>query len=231
MRLAVIPARGGSKRIPRKNIKAFCGRPIIGWSIEAARSSGLFERVIVSTEDAEIARLASTCGAEVPFERPAALADDFATTSDVMAHAARWASEQAEAPKMICCLYPAAPLIQARDLIAAASMLESGTWDYVFSAAEHPAPVFRAFRASPDGGVELFFPEYSTTRSQDLPAAYYDAGQFYCGTAEAWLERRPIFGGRSRMLVLPAERVQDIDTPADWSRAEMLFTFLKDAQG
>lgn len=222
MKIAVIPARGGSKRIPRKNIKPFCGKPMIAWSIEAAKSSGLFERVIVSTDDAEIAELARQWGAEVPFMRPADLSDDHATTTAVIAHATRWTLDQTMGVEAVCCIYATAPFVQTDDLKQGWDALNSGDWDYAFSVTDFAAPIFRSFKQTPEGGIEMFFPEYFATRSQDLPVALHDAGQFYWGRPAAWLDGKRIFDRRSKPIVIPRWRVQDIDTQDDWERAEIL---------
>lgn len=222
MKLAVIPARGGSKRIPRKNIRPFRGRPMIAWSIEAAKTSGLFDRIVVSTDDAEIASAAIAAGAEAPFTRPAALADDHAGTTAVIAHATEWAQRQGWQPGAVCCIYATAPFVRAEDLRRGLEALDSGPWSFAFSATEYAAPVFRAFRRHDDGHVEMFFPEHFPTRSQDLPAAWHDAAQFYWGRAEAWLEGRPLFGPQSFAVPVPRWRVQDIDSEEDWARAELI---------
>jgi pseudaminic acid cytidylyltransferase len=221
--IAVIPARGGSKRIPRKNIRDFCGKPMIAWSIEAARTSRLFDRVMVSTDDTEIAEIAAQWGAEVPFVRPPELADDFAGTTEVIAHATEWALEQRWLVHTVCCIYATAPLLQIDDLNRGLSALKSGNWRYAFSATEIDPSVFRAMRRAPNGGVQMLFPEYCRTRSQDLPTAFQDAAQFYWGTTQAWLERAQIFSESSVPIMIPRSRSQDIDTPADWAVAESLF--------
>jgi N-acylneuraminate cytidylyltransferase len=218
----VIPARGGSKRIPRKNIKPFRGKPMIAWSIAAARRSKLFDHVIVSTDDAEIAGVARGLGAEVPFTRPAELSDDHAGTIEVIAHATQWAKDQLWPLEAVCCIYPTAPFLEIDDLATGASELRSGGWDYALPATDFPAPIFRSFRKVPDGGIEMFFPEYFTTRSQDLPAALHDAGQFYWGKPSSWLEGVQDFGRRSYVIEIPRWRVHDLDTPDDWIRAELV---------
>lgn len=222
MRLAVIPARGGSKRIPRKNIKDFCGKPMIAWSIEAAKSSGLFERIIVSTDDAEIAKVAQQWGAEVPFMRPAELSDDYAGTTEVIAHATQWALDQGFDIEAVCCIYATAPFVQTDDLKRGWDALNSGDWDYAFTVTDFAAPIFRSFKQTAEGGIEMFFPEHFATRSQDLPVALHDAGQFYWGRPAAWLNGKRIFDRRSKPIVIPRWRVQDIDTLEDWERAEIL---------
>lgn len=224
MRLAVIPARGGSKRIPRKNIKLFCGKPMIAWSIEAARLSGCFERIIVSTDDAEIAKVAREYGADVPFLRPPELSDDHTGTIPVIAHAIEWLEEWGEAPEEVCCLYATAPFVQPEDLQSGYQALQgSGDIDYAFSVTSYAFPIQRAIRLTANQRVEMFNPEYFNTRSQDLEEAYHDAGQFYWGRADAWLTGKPIFSERAVPMVLPRHRVQDIDTPEDWERAQWMF--------
>lgn len=222
MKLAVIPARGGSKRIPRKNIKSFNGKPMIAWSIEAAKSSGLFERIIVSTDDVEIAEVAKQWGAEVPFMRPEELSNDHAGTTPVIAHATQWALAQRMDIEAVCCIYATAPFVQIDDLKRGWESLGSGDWDYAFTVTDFAAPIFRAFKETEAGGVEMFYPEHFATRSQDLPVALHDAGQFYWGRPAAWLEGKRIFDRRSKPVVIPRWRVQDIDTTDDWERAEIL---------
>ena len=228
MKIAVIPARGGSKRIPRKNIKPFCGRPMIAWSIDSAKDSGLFDKVIVSTDDAETAAVARECGAEVPFERPAELADDHAGTTEVIAHATRWCLDQGLAVDAVCCIYATAPFINAGDLKAGLQALESGDWAFAFSATDFPSPIFRSFSKAADGGVEMFFPGKFDARSQDLPKAFHDAAQFYWGRPDAWLAGKRIFDSHSFAVLVPRWRVQDIDKPDDWERAEFVFKLAKE---
>lgn len=227
MSLAVIPARGGSKRIPRKNIRPFAGRPMLSYSIAACLESGVFKRVVVSTDDEEIAAVARAEGAEVPFLRPGAIADDHAGTDEVMAHALRALAAEGDVSASACCVYPTAPLVQAVDIRAGLALLQQG-WDYAFSATSYAHPVFRAFLADPGGGVRMLMPEHYHTRSQDLPEAFHDAAQFYWGTRDAWLEGRMLFGPRSAIVRLPRWRVQDIDTPEDWRRAEVLQRVLQE---
>ncbi|MBD8552711.1 pseudaminic acid cytidylyltransferase [Sphingomonas sp. CFBP 8764] len=225
MNIAVIPARGGSKRIVRKNIKDFCGKPLIAWSIAAARESGCFDRILVSTDDDEIMAVAEACGAEAPFRRPAELADDFTPTVPVIAHAVEWAQKTAQVERA-CCIYATAPLLRADDLVRGCVMLDDKEWDYAFSVTTFPFPIERALRLDGRGHVAMIDPAQRDTRSQDLEEAYHDAGQFYWGRTEAWLAHRPIFAARSAAVVLPRKRVQDIDTPEDWERAELLFRML-----
>jgi pseudaminic acid cytidylyltransferase len=223
MKLAVIPARGGSKRIPHKNIKPFCGKPIIAWSIDAARQSGCFDRILVSTDDAEIAEVALAFGAEVPFVRPAELSDDHTGTIPVIAHAIRWQQQSGEAPTAVCCVYATAPFVRAEDLRRGLEVLQETGCDYAFAVTSFAFPIQRAIRITYTGRVEMFHPEHFKTRSQDLEDAYHDAGQFYWGRAEAWLAGKPIFSSDAAPVILPRHRVQDIDTPEDWERAELMF--------
>lgn len=222
--VAIIPARGGSKRIPRKNIREFAGKPMIVWSIEAAMASGCFTRVIISTDDDEIAAVAERHGGEAPFRRPAALSDDHTGTIPVVAHAIDWLREHGQAPEIVCCLYATAPFVQTEDVRAGCEALQANIdIDYAFSATSYAFPIQRALRLTADGRVAMFQPEHFTTRSQDLEEAWHDAGQFYWGRAEAWMAGRPIFSERAVPIQLPRHRVQDIDTPEDWQRAEWLF--------
>ena len=229
MSLAVITARAGSKRIPRKNIRSFAGDPIITWPIKVAQESGLFKRIIVSTDDEEIASVARTHGAEVPFVRPAEVSDDHSGTAEVMAHAVSALADLDIRSDTICCIYPTAVFLKAGDLAEGATRLAEGPWDYVLAAGEHRHSVWRAFTQGSDGGLALLFPEYRPARSQDLPPVFHDAGQFYWGRAEAWLEMRPIIGSRTAFVRIPADRVQDIDTPEDWMMAERLFHLMQGA--
>lgn len=222
MKLCVIPARGGSKRIPRKNVRAFGGKPMIAWSIEAALASGCFDRVIVSTDDDEIAQVARRCGADAPFVRPAELSDDHTPTVPVIAHATQWAQQQGAAVEAVCCLYATAPFVRGEDIRNGQQLLEATGCDYVFAVTAYAAPIQRAVRITAAQRVQMFWPEQFNTRSQDLEPAYHDAAQFYWGCPQAWLAGKPIFSADTAPLVLPRHRVQDIDTPEDWERAERM---------
>jgi pseudaminic acid cytidylyltransferase len=230
MKIAVIPARGGSKRIPRKNIKDFCGKPMIVWSIAAAKESGLFDHIVVSTDDIEIAEVAKKYGAEVPFMRPAELSNDFTGTTEVIAHATQWALDQSLDVDAVCCIYATAPFVQVTDLKRGLAALQSGNWAYAFTVTDFESPIFRSFKQTAEGGVEMFFPEYFETRSQDLPDALHDVGQFYWGRPSAWLENWRIFDRHSVPIMIPRWRVQDIDTLNDWKRAELMFNQLKELE-
>lgn len=228
MRLAVIPARGGSKRIPRKNIKPFCGLPMIAWSIRAAQQSQCFDRIIVSTDDEEIAEVARVYGAEVPFARPAELSDDYTGTVPVIAHAVGWQNENGEEATDVCCIYATAPFVQAIDLQRGLQTLLSTGADYAFSVTSYAFPIQRAIRITDEGRVEMLMPEHFGSRSQDLPEAWHDAGQFYWGKAYAWVQDKPLFSLDAAPVSLPRYRVQDIDTPEDWERAEWLFKAMQE---
>ncbi|WP_138512363.1 pseudaminic acid cytidylyltransferase [Rhodoferax bucti] len=231
MRLAIIPARGGSKRIPRKNIKPFNGQPIIAWSIAAVQRSGCFDRIIVSTDDAEIAQVAQAYGAEAPFVRPPELSDDHTGTIPVIAHAIDWQNAHGQVVNQACCIYATAPFVQAQDLQRGLSILQTSGAQYAFSVTSYPFPIQRAIRITPEQRVAMFQPEHFGTRSQDLEEAWHDAGQFYWGKASAWLAGRRLFSQDAAPVPLPRHQVQDIDTPEDWQRAEWLFKAMQYEQG
>jgi N-acylneuraminate cytidylyltransferase len=220
--VAIITARGGSKRIPRKNIRLFAGKPMIAYPITAAIDSDLFDRIIVSTDDPEIAEIAITHGAEVPFIRPAELSDDHTATLPVVQHAIRWLQEHGEPVDKVCCIYPTAPFLTPAVLRQGLAALEQPGRDYAFSVARFSYPIQRALKRS-GHGVAAFQPEYLPCRSQDLEPAYHDAGQFYWGTAEAFLAARPVFSEAATPIVLPSHMVQDIDDEDDWVRAEFMY--------
>jgi N-acylneuraminate cytidylyltransferase len=226
MKIAVIPARGGSKRIPRKNIKIFCGKPMIAWSIEVAKASGLFDHIIVSTDDEEIADIARKWGGEVPFIRPAELSNDHTGTTEVIAHATQWSLDQGFVVDAVCCIYATAPFIRMDDLKRGLETLESGDWAYAFTATDFAAPIFRAFQQTAEGGIKMFYPEHFLTRSQDLPIALHDAGQFYWGRPSAWTEGKRIFDRHAIPIMIPRWRVQDIDNHEDWQRAEIIASII-----
>lgn len=223
MKLAIIPARGGSKRIPKKNIKIFCGKPMIAWSIEAARLSGSFDRIIVSTDDAETIDIARAYGAEVPFLRPSELSDDYTGTIPVIAHAINWMICNFEPVDYACCIYATAPFVQPEDLRRGLNVLERSGADYAFSVTSYGFPIQRAIRVTANQRVEMWNPTQFATRSQDLEEAFHDAGQFYWGYCDAWLAGKPLFSCDAAPVFLPRHRVQDIDTAEDWERAEWLF--------
>ncbi len=226
MNVAVIPARGGSKRIPRKNIKGFCGKPIIAWPIEVAKQSGLFDHILVSTDDEEIVKVAKSCGAKVPFIRPNELSDDYTGTTEVIAHAVSWMHEQQWQPEAVCCIYATSVFFTMADLKKGFDALNTGNWSFAFSVTDFEYPIFRSFRENSDGGVEMFFPEHFEKRSQDLPIALHDATQFYWGKPDAWLNKLKMFDRHSYPVKIPRWRVQDIDTENDWKQAELMFKAL-----
>ena len=222
--VAIIPARGGSKRIPRKNLLPFDGVPMIVRSIRTALDSGLFEQVVVSTDDADIAELALAHGAQVPFLRPAELADDFTGTAAVIVHAL----QQLPAFDYACCVYATAPLLQARFLRQGFELLQQHPDKaFAFSVCSFGFPVQRALTLDGQGALTALYPEFRNTRSQDLPEAFQDAGQFYWGRREAWLRGDVLYSSASLPVLLPRHLVQDIDTPQDWKRAEYLYAALK----
>jgi N-acylneuraminate cytidylyltransferase len=230
MRLAVIPARGGSKRIPRKNIKQFGGLPMIAWSIRAALQSECFDVIIVSTDDQEIAEIARSYGAEVPFIRPAELSDDHAGTIPVIAHATQWQNQYGANANQVCCIYATAPFVQSGDIRRGLEILQNTGAEYAFSVTSYAFPIQRAIRITAEQRVEMFEPKRFNTRSQDLEEAWHDAGQFYWGKAEAWLNAKPIFSLDAAPVPLPRHRVQDIDTPEDWERADWMFRAIQQSK-
>jgi len=223
MKIAVIPARGGSKRVPRKNIKLFGGKPMIAWPIEAAKLSNCFDKIIVSTDDYEIARIAKIYGADVPFIRPSNLSDDNIGTTPVVAHAIKWFNDHIGKCNHACCIYATAPFILPEDLHRGFNTLIAENVQYAFSVTTYPFPIQRAIYISNNNRVNMFQPEFFNTRSQDLKQSWHDASQFYWGTADAWLLNMPIFAENSAPVILPRLRTQDIDTQEDWDIAEFLF--------
>ena len=223
MKLCVIPARGGSKRIPRKNIRPFCGKPMIAWSIEAVQCAECCDQIVVSTDDRGIAEVAAAWGAVVPFMRPSELADDFIGTMPVLAHAIQWYQNQGQEFSAVCCLYATAPFVLPVDIKKGFEMLaQVGSESFIFSATPYSSPIHRALRLDPHSGeARMWCPEQFSKRSQDLEPAYHDAGQFYWGRADAWLKSSNLFEG-SRPLLLPRWRVLDIDTEDDWAMAELM---------
>lgn len=222
MNIAIILARGGSKRIPRKNIKLFAEKPMIAYAITAAQESGLFEHVVVSTDDEEIAAIARDWGAETPFSRPAELADDYTTTIPVVAHAIQACLDLGWSIENACCIYPGVPFIQSEDLSGALKYLIESDADYCFPVTEFTSAIQRALQLGNDGKMQPFYPQYEKTRTQDLEKAYHDAGQFYWGKVSAWLGNAAIHTGGIG-YVIPNWRVVDIDTPEDWKRAELIY--------
>ena len=230
MKVAVIPARGGSQRIPHKNINIFLGKPIIAYSIETARQCGLFDLIIVSTDDKEVADVALDYGAEIPFLRPDQLADGFTGTNAVVKHAIEWMNDNGTLVDYACCIYATAPFLQGGYLREGFDLLRQSDKMYAFSVTTFPFPIQRAIRIASNGGVVPMFPEDIMKRSQDLEEVYHDAGQFYWGKSEAFLNEIATFSPESIPVILPRYLVQDIDTPEDWKRAELMYQALLGTQ-
>ena len=226
MIIAVIPARGGSKRIPKKNIKLFSGKPIIAWSIEAALKAEIFDNIIVSTDDEEIANIALKCGASVPFIRPANLSDDFVGTNSVVKHAIEFLKSGDQYVDYACCIYATAPFIRPSYIKEGLNAIIDQKTKFAFSVTTFPFPVQRALRINRSSIVEPIWPEFILNRSQDLEEAFHDAGQFYWGKAEAFLDEDDIYASNSYPIKLPRYLTQDIDTEDDWIQAELMFNAL-----
>ncbi len=228
MNICVIPARGGSKRIPGKNIKVFNGKPIIAYSIEAAKASDCFDRIIVSTDDESIIKIAREWGAEAPFIRPDDLSNDYEGTMPVVKHAIEWLIQEGEIVDDVCCLYATAPFITDKRIVEAYDKLKRSEAEYCFTAASFPYPVQRAFFLTENNRLQMLNNDHYDTRSQDLPEAYHDAGQLYWGTAEAFIQNKQVFSDIATPYILPRHLVQDIDTPEDWNRAELMYQLISE---
>lgn len=229
MNVAIIPARGGSKRIPGKNIKLFAGKPIIAYSIEAAIATGLFGRVIVSTDSVEIAGVAREYGAEVPFLRPAGLADDFTPTAEVILHALHWLVDGGVGVPHACCIYATAPFVQPGFVREGHDLLLQSGAASVFTVTTYSASIHRALKIQADGRLAMVWPEYELTRSNDLPEVYHDAGQFYWLAVPRFFKEKKIYSHDARPVILPRYLVQDIDTSEDWFTAEVMYEVLRRA--
>lgn len=221
MNIAIIPARGGSKRIPKKNIKIFDGRPMIEWAIEKAKASNMFDYIIVSSDDAEIIKISNQCGAITPFMRPAELADDLTPTVPVIAHAVEQCDLRGWSADYYCCIYPGVPFLEADDLAKAFDLLVETDTDFVYPVTEYPHPTQRAMRQLDNGKMVFLDSRSEMRRTQDLEATYHDAGQFYWGKSSAWREHKKMHSDGIGM-VIPNWRVVDIDNYDDWKRAELL---------
>lgn len=220
--LAIIPARGGSKRIPRKNVRLMSGKPLISWAIGVAIESGVFDQVVVSTDDHEIAEVAVSYGATVPFIRPNDLSGDHATTTPVIAHAVTELARQGRQADQVCCIYPAAIFVSPLDYIKSRALLaQSRQQAIVTSIVRYPHPIQRALVLDPDGTVDFIDPAHVQTRTQDLPDRWHDAGQFYWGRSETWVASNPTLRG-ALGYPLRSSQVVDIDTEEDWERAQHL---------
>jgi len=231
MNLAIIPARGGSQRIPRKNIREFAGSPMIHWSISVALMSGLFDKVVVSTDDEEIAQVAKNSGALVPFMRPAQLADDYTPTRQVVNHAIETCEAKWGRFDRVCCVYATAPLLESSDLVAAYELLQNTEYNFVFSAVQFEFPIQRAFKLNHQSEPEMVQPENRFKRSQDLEPMYHDAAQFYWGRRDAFISGEYMFAKKSKAYVLPANQVRDLDTEEDWEIALALWQSKKVSKG
>ena len=222
MNIAVIPARGGSKRIPRKNLKEFNGKPVIFYSIKAEFERKVFSEVIVSTDDEEIAEYSRSQGAKIPWLRSKELSNDFATTSQVMQDAVmKLDSENLE---NVCCIYPVTALLRPKYISEGLSVLNNGDWNYVFSAVKNDSNPQRFFTLNPTNSVSMLLPDFELTRTQDLEQTFHDAGQFYWGKKSAWLDKRPILDSPSTIIELSKDEAIDIDTFSHWKLAEDLYS-------
>ena len=228
MKIAVIPARGGSKRIINKNIKLFCGKPIIAWSIESAINCKCFDQIIVSTDNDEISSISKEYGALVPFKRPSNISDDHTTFRPVMAHALNWFKHKNIT--FACCIYATAPFVQHADIILGLDKLKKTNYDYAISVTRFNYPIQRALRVRKEGNAVMRYEENLDTRSQDLETNYHDAGQFYWGTSSAWTNGIKIFTDRTLPVILPGYRVIDIDSLEDWHHAEIMFRAMRDKE-
>jgi pseudaminic acid cytidylyltransferase len=225
--VAIIPARGGSKRIPHKNIKPFCGKPMIAYSIEAAKNAGIFDRIIVSTDSKAIASIAKDFEAEIPFMRPMELADDFAGTDAVILHALKRLMEDGEKIDYVCCIYATAPFVKAEYIVKGYNLLRDKNATSCFSVTTYPFPIFRSLKINYHNRLEILWPEYKETRSQDLIEAYHDAGQFYWAEVKSYLKEKQLYSKDAVPVILPRYLVQDIDTPEDWETAEKMYAVLQ----
>jgi N-acylneuraminate cytidylyltransferase len=228
MNIAVIPARGGSKRIPRKNIKEFNGKPAISYAIKAALESQVFSEVIVSTDDEEIAEYSRSQGAKIPWLRSEQLSNDFATTLQVMQDAVL--NLESDNLDNVCCIYPVTPLLRPKYISEGLRVLNNGNWTYVFSAIKNDSNPQRFFTLNSSNSVSMLFPEFELTRTQDLQQTFYDAGQFYWGKKSAWLDKRPIFDSLSTIIEMSKEDAIDIDTFSHWKLAEDLYSARSDSE-
>lgn len=224
MNIAIIPARSGSKRIPKKNIKEFCGKPIISYPISIALNSGIFDKVIVSTDCQEIAKISEEYGAEVPFLREKNLSDDFSNTHEVIGSVVNKLLDKFQLKlKYVCCIYATSSLMQQGDLLKGFNLIKSNKWEVVFSATKFSYPIMRSFKLNKDLGIEMFFPKFFFKRSQDLDEAYHDAGQFYWSHYSYWLGPQKKYNSLNTIVLIPSWRAQDIDNLEDWNRAEKIY--------
>ena len=228
MRIAIVPARGGSKRIPRKNVRLFAGEPVMAYSVRAALASKCFDEVIVSTDDEEIALQAREFGASTPFLRPSELADDHTMLVDVIIHAIKWFQARGQFVSEVCCIFATAPFVTPKALCLGLETLELSGRNFALSITSFPFPVQRAVQMAADGSIYAMYPEFRETRSQDLEPGWHDAGQFCWGRSQAFLDRIPVFSEHTAGVVLPRHLVQDLDSMEDWQRAELMYQVLRD---
>lgn len=220
--LCIIPARGGSKRVPRKNVKSFLGKPMLAYSIEAAQQTGLFEEIMVSTDDEEIAEVARQYGANVPFKRSAETSSDFATTADVLKEVLAKYKELGREFDNFCCFYATAPLVQSKDVVLAFEMLQKSVFTCVYPVVQFSYPIWRCLDLAKDGTMTRHWPEFENSRSQDLPKEYHDTGTFYWYKTKEWLSGDIKIGG----IKVDETTIQDIDTETDWKLAEMKYELM-----
>lgn len=224
--IAIITARGGSKRIPRKNIKEFCGKPILAYSIEAALESGMFDEVMVSTDDKEIEEIAEKYGAKVPFYRSEASSNDFATTVDVILEVLNCYKQNGQEFRQACCIYPTAPFVTGEKLQKAMELLQEKEIDSVMPVTAFSFPPMRGMYEK-EGKIRYAFPEYAKKRSQDIQEMYHDCGQFYCFKVEEFFRNKALVTENTKPIIVPELEVQDIDNESDWKMAEMKYQLMK----
>jgi len=230
--IAIIPARGGSKRIPRKNIRSFGGKPMIAWSIEVALESGVFDDVIVSTDDAEIAEIAKQYGASVPFVRPVEISNDHAGLTAVLRHAITWLRDHENSPDIVACVYATAPFLRTQDLRASfQQLIAQKDTEFVLAVSSFGAPVQRAIVRGSNGHINFLWPDFSEARSQNTLEAYHDAGHFFIGRADAFMTYPTTLSGKTLPCIIPRMLCQDIDTHEDWDHALSLFEYMQFLKG
>ena len=227
IKIAIIPARSGSKRVPKKNIKSFFGKPLIAHTIIKLKKSKIFDHIIVSTDSKKIASISKKYGADVPFLRPKNLSGDKPGTFQVLKHAVSWLNKKGFDPELVCCVYPTAVLLQIKDLKYGLKAIKTKKWNYVISATTFEHPIFRSFKNTTKGKIKLIYPKKIEKNTQNFEDVYHDAGQFYWGKKESWLKKSKIIGPRSKMIPIPRWRTQDIDTMNDWHKAKIIFQLLK----
>ena len=226
MNLAIIPARKGSKRIPKKNIKHFFGKPVIYYSIKQAKLAKVFDKIIVSTDCKKIANISEKYGAEIPFIRPKKISGDYTSTSEVIKHAINYYRKKNIYFKFVCCIYPVAPFLLKKDILKGLNKIKKGNWSYVFSATKNNHHYYRSFIKNKSDAVKMIFPNYYNKRTQDLKITYYDSGQFYWGSSQTWLNKKKVFDNKSTIIEIPRDRSIDVDTLEDWKFAEQMM-FIK----